>query len=56
MKQILYDTVIHTMVTRVPDNILLWSFLNCHQSVGRRGGDIIGGKMYLHVSEHIDNL
>ena len=36
MKKIMYDTVISpTVVIGVPDIVLLCSFLNCYQSMGR---------------------
>ena len=43
MKQIMYDTVSQTIVIGVPDIVLLCSFLNPHQSMGKEGGGAPGG-------------
>ena len=61
MKQNLYDTISQTMVIGIQDNVLLCSFLNCHQSMGNVGEGEGGGHnwencliYFLQVSEHID--
>ena len=46
-------------IVRVSESVLLCSFLNCHQSMGREGqGSLLENIIihFLHVSEYIDNF